>query len=176
MSLTSGVVAALSVAAAGATAVGEPFGPWQPWGVHAAYGDDPLTSFRVAFSTRLGTEASVVSLGTSPNALTQTYTGEAAKFTDVANNQWVHSVTVDGLAPGTTYYYRVGDGAGNSSEVFSFITQPQTWTRPPVLAIFGDMGIDVNAQQTMKWLYKEAAERTIDVVLHVGDAAYDMGE
>lgn len=179
--LAAGSAAAAGVAPAAAGGAGAPVvdpapegGPWQPWGIHTAYGYDPKTSFSVGFSTRLGTTASVVSLGTSPGALTQSFTGSSHKFTDVANNQWIHTVSVDGLQPGTTYYYSVGDGQGNSSSVYSFVTQPEVWDRPPVLAIFGDMGVDVNAQKTLPLLYKEAAARSIDVVLHIGDAAYDM--
>ena len=39
----------------------------------------------------------------------------------------------------------------------------------PTLAIFGDMGISSNAQDTLVWLLKDLDDGAIDFVAHIGD-------
>jgi len=36
------------------------------------------------------------------------------------------------------------------------------------------MGISANAQATMPWLLADAAAGRLDVVVHIGDVAYDL--
>jgi hypothetical protein len=170
------LAALLSCAALAAAVAVDPVGPTAPWGIHLAIGAaGGATSATLMWSTRAPVAASVVTLLTPTPA---NFTGEALPFSDGGNVQTLHRVRLAGLAPGTKYTYRVGDGgagAATTSPVLSFTTQPQdpaSWQ--PTLAIFGDMGISTNAQSTMPLLLADAAAGRIDAVVHVGDAAYDL--
>lgn len=69
--------------------------------------------------------------------------------------------------------YRVGDKDCGWSDLFWFRTFPEEgsdWS--PRLAIFGDMG-NVNAV-SLPYLQAESQSGMYDVILHVGDFAYDM--
>lgn len=148
-------------------------GPYLPWGVHLAYGEDTSRVMQVMWSTRSAVAGSVAYVGSAPGNWSATYAGAASNFTDVSNTQFIHYVVMTGLAPGTVYYYAVGDGAGNTSAAFHFRTYPANPV-PTTFAIFADMGVDVNAQGTVPYLAADAASGAIDIVLHVGDIAYDL--
>ena len=143
-------------------------GPTLPWGIHLAYGSDNVHSMTVMWSTRAAVASSVaaVFLGSTPVA---NFSGEAIPFQSGNNTQTMHRVLLSGLQAGTTYSYSVGDGAAAMSPVLNFTTQPEdasSWS--PRVAIYGDMGISTNAQETMPWLLAEAQAGTIDAVLHIG--------
>jgi hypothetical protein len=71
-----------------------------------------------------------VDYGTSPSALTQTVSDAAAVT--------AHSVRLTGLAPGTTYYYRVrsADGSGNATTAPAAASAPATFTVPVLVTAF----------------------------------------
>ncbi len=101
--------------------------------------------------------------------------GASFPFSDSSNVQTMHRAYLTGLSPSTTYTYAVGASGGTFSPIFSFTTQPaRPFAWQPTLAIFGDMGVSSNAQSTMPLLLADAASGAIDVVVHVGDAAYDL--
>ena len=127
------------------------------------------------WSTRDLVSESVVSVTAVPNGQPINFTGDIIPFSDVGNVQTIHRVRLTGLTPATSYSYIVGDGAGAMSQAYDFRTAPadgDDWS--PVLAIYGDMGISSNAQATMPLLLADAAAGAIDVVVHIGDAAYDL--
>ena len=69
--------------------------------------------------------------------------------------------------------YRVGCNSCGWSDLFEFSTFPsydENWS--PTLALYGDMG-NVNAV-SLPTLQKEAQSGRYDLILHVGDFAYDM--
>ena len=69
--------------------------------------------------------------------------------------------------------YRVGCNSCGWSDLFEFSTFPsydENWS--PTLALYGDMG-NVNAV-SLPTLQKEAQSGKYDLILHVGDFAYDM--
>eukprot|EP00743_Colponemidia_sp_Colp-15_P000434 GILK01000495.1.p1 GENE.GILK01000495.1~~GILK01000495.1.p1 ORF type:complete len:427 (+),score=63.74 GILK01000495.1:37-1281(+) len=83
----------------------------------------------------------------------------------------VHDATLVNLIPGAEYFYQAGDGTNWSNE-FSFkALQPKL---PVTFGVYGDFG-DVNAQSMLK-LQNETANRNFDMILHVGDIAYDMND
>ena len=132
----------------------DPVDPTTPWGVHGAYGAHPSSEFTVMWSTRAlpgGPSLAVLEDGT-------TFTGEALPFSEDGNVQTMHRVRLTGLAPATQFSYRVGNGTIMSAP-FSHKTQPVSWASAgfaPTLAIFGDMGISSNAQDTMPLLIADA--------------------
>lgn len=152
----------------------DPVGPTQPWGLHIAYGSVP-SSITAMWSTRDVVSASVCSVGLQAQApaLPLSFSGATIPFSDVGNVQTLHRVLMTGLAPGTTYAYQCGDGAGNMSALYNFTTMPGgDWA--PTFAVYGDMGITANAEATMPWLLADALSGAIDAVLHIGDAAYNL--
>lgn len=69
--------------------------------------------------------------------------------------------------------YHVGSPLG-WSDLFWFKTLPSGSDWSPRFAIFGDMG-NINAQSLPR-LQKETQEGMYDMVIHVGDMAYNMDD
>lgn len=109
-----------------------------PTQLRIAFGDDPKTSMSVVWQTEQATRASVVQLGTSPNALKQTVMGKRATYAQETGV--IHEVLLTGLKSDTQYYYRVGDPEGGWSEVHSFRTAPAR-VKDFVFTAFGDHGV-----------------------------------
>jgi acid phosphatase type 7 len=84
---------------------------------------------------------------------------------------FMHRVTLPNLKPKTKYLYRVGSSFGWSSVTY-FRTLPvgQDWS--PRFAVFGDMG-NKNGR-SIPYLQVAAENGDFDMILHVGDMAYDM--
>ena len=162
----------LTLLALAARAFCDPVGPTLPWGIHTTLGLDPLTTRTIMWSTRSPVSPSIVTF-TAAGGAPQTAQGEELPFSNSGNMQTIHRVRLAGLAPGTAYSYTVGDGRGNTSGAFSFVTPPsQGWS--PGFAIYGDMGITSNALDTMPLLLADAQAGLIDGVVHLGDLAYDL--
>ena len=162
-------------------AAAEPTNPYAPWGTHLAFGNDPTTDMSVMWSTRLPPASAVVDVTLAATGATTRFPASSRVFSDANNTQTLHRAFMTGLAPGGHYTYVVGDGsAGNSSATFSFALHPVeggSWADNrdyPVLTIYGDMGVAANSHKTLPLLYRDAASGSMDVVLHVGDIAYDL--
>lgn len=156
----------------------DPVGPTLPWGLRIAYGDDPVTSMRVVWSTREnpGVASEVVATSVATGKVTH-FPADSRLFSDSNNVQFTHNATLSGLEPGGAYSYTVGF-AGNISATHRFTLQPVSPTGPwgagrsyPVVAIYGDMGVAANAHKTLPLLYADVAAGAFDVALHVGDIA-----
>ena len=100
------------------------FGPdATPRAVHVTWPADPSSAIAVLWRTDAATRASVVQIGTSMSSLDRTVVGHVSVGGAGPNAAPMHEVHVCGLAPDTTYYYRVG-GEGHWSAVQSFKTAP----------------------------------------------------
>ena len=167
---------------AAAAAAAEPANPFAPWGTHLAYGNEPTTDMSVMWSTRQSpAAASVVDATLVATGATTRFAATSVVYSDSNNTQTIHRAFMTGLEAGGHYTYVVGDGsAANSSATFSFSLHPVaggTWAAGrshPVLTIYGDMGVAVNSHKTLPLLYADALSGAMDVVLHVGDIAYDL--
>ncbi len=95
----------------------------EPRNVHVSWPADPASTAAFVWSTDPATRASVVQYGTSPTALDQTAVGSVGTAGLMGNQVTVHETHVCGLAPDTTYHYRVG-GEGHWSAVQRFKTAP----------------------------------------------------
>ncbi len=99
--------------------------------------------------------------------------------------QFNHVVTLAGLTPGTTYYYSVGSGSDTlaSGSDYTFTTPPiagtVTNTRVWVLGDAGTSGNsatpNVNQTAVRDAFYSWTGARTPNLVLQLGDNAYDSG-
>ena len=121
-----------------------------------------------------------VRFGTTVETLTQT-----ADEPTAPQGQQDHEVTLSDLTPGTTYYYSVGSGADTlaSGADYTFTTPPVAGTgvntRVWVLGDAGSSGSTTlpTAGQTgvRDAFYTWTGARTPDLVLQLGDNAYEYG-
>lgn len=88
---------------------------------------------------------------------------------------YTHHALMSDLAPAQRYFYRVGQpSAGAWSPVYNFSMPPAGF--PPVsIAVYGDMGVE-NARIPDALLRDLRGDAGYDMILHVGDFAYDMNE
>ncbi|CAL4928389.1 unnamed protein product [Urochloa decumbens] len=84
----------------------------------------------------------------------------------------IHHVRLQGLEPGTMYYYQCGDPAiaGGMSEVHAFRTMPAVGPRsyPGRIAVVGDLGLTYNTTSTVEHMVRNQP----DLVLLLGDVCY----
>ncbi|VDO19203.1 unnamed protein product [Heligmosomoides polygyrus] len=85
--------------------------------------------------------------------------------------RFIHRVTLTGLVPGNTYQYRVGSEYGWSA-LYKFTAMTPRSDGGYEIAVFGDLG-NQNARSLAK-LQRLAQDGDIDMVLHVGDFAYNL--
>ncbi|MBN3275407.1 ACP7 phosphatase, partial [Polyodon spathula] len=92
---------------------------------------------------------------------------------DEGRKLYMHRVTLTHLKPGTAYVYHCGSSDGWSDILFfTAIKEGSDWS--PNFALFGDLGND--NPQSLARLQKETQLGMYDVILHIGDFAYDMDE
>lgn len=160
----------------------------QPQQVHLALGPDSSTSLTVTWVTQdeLDEEPRVEYgqvKANSPFNFPLTQTGVSSKFVDGGSEgrtMYIHRVYLSSLKENTRYYYHVGSSQGWSN-IYFFKSLPQ-WS--PVkglmsgtnltVALYGDLGNE-NAQSIAR-LEQEVAKGSLDLIIHLGDFAYDLHE
>lgn len=130
----------------------------------------------------LSSQDAFVNYGLSPTNLSKTTSGSSFFFQDFGDSAehrgyFIHIATIKELVPNTVYYYSVGGNSSGWSKIYQFKSQPITVDNvkerlPMVYAVFGDQG-DYNGQ-TLPSLVSAASTQELDIVLHVGDFAYDL--
>eukprot|EP01060_Flectonema_neradi_P004519 TRINITY_DN12928_c1_g1_i1.p1 TRINITY_DN12928_c1_g1~~TRINITY_DN12928_c1_g1_i1.p1 ORF type:complete len:700 (+),score=168.21 TRINITY_DN12928_c1_g1_i1:49-2100(+) len=106
-----------------------------------------------------------------------TFTGVTHNHTTSAGDRiyFMHFILLDNLKPKTTYSYKVKSGYSSSSpwsDVFSFKSLYDDGETN--VNIYGDMGIyEWNA---IEWLQKDCHSGAADLIVHMGDHAYNEGE
>lgn len=123
---------------------------------------------------------SYVIYGESIDDLTRTVIGSSFLFQDYGPERrkfTMHMAAMKGLTANTKYCYMVGGNRTGWSAPMYFTSPPVTdhdvkVRLPMTYAIYGDQG-DYNAQ-TLPSLQQAAARGELDMVLHVGDMAYDF--
>lgn len=86
---------------------------------------------------------------------------------------YVHRVTIGNLSLGETYQYQVGNGI-LVSRIYKMRTLRNESDFVPKIAIYGDLGKDNG--QSLPRLIHQADQKAIDIVLHIGDMAYDLND
>ena len=110
----------------------------------------------------------MVNFGTSQGSLSPV-TGDApTTYTSGSyTSPYIYHVTLDGLTPGATYFYTVGDATSGVSPIMTFKAHPGKALVPGfVQAIIGDLGQTVNSESTIQHVQ---ANPDISFVMHVGD-------
>ncbi|MFI2620203.1 purple acid phosphatase family protein [Streptomyces sp. NPDC018584] len=128
-----------------------------PFGRHLAFGADPRTQMRVSWQVPLAVKSPYVRVGPKPWELSQKieaevrdlHTPSLSEKLPAVEQYYLHAA-LDGLEPGTTYYYGVGhDGFDPASPerlatVGSFRTAPAR-AEKFVFTAFGDQGVSYHA-------------------------------
>ena len=91
-----------------------------------------------------------------------------------------HKVTLNGLQPGTKYYYTIGGGPGDTLQKGSdnyFVTLPVPGTEGSYrIGVFGDCGNNsVNQRAVRDQAVKYLADKKMDAWILLGDNAYSSG-
>jgi predicted phosphodiesterase len=84
-----------------------------------------------------------------------------------------HAVTLFGLAPGSTYYYRVAEADGAKTAIGRFRTAPDGDDSSFAFAVIGDSGNGRKSQMAVAGLLESLGP---DLILHTGDVVYPKGE
>uniref|UniRef100_A0A4W4HC78 Purple acid phosphatase n=1 Tax=Electrophorus electricus TaxID=8005 RepID=A0A4W4HC78_ELEEL len=147
----------------------------QPEQVHLSY--PGVKGSMVITWTTLNATESIVEYGLWGGKLfTQSARGNCTTFVDGGSEKrkiYIHRVTLSELIPGFTYVYHCGSEAG-WSDVLYFTALIESTSFSPKFALFGDMGNE--NPQSLARLQKETQVGMYDVILHIGDFAYDMHE
>ncbi|KAJ8719863.1 hypothetical protein PYW08_012038 [Mythimna loreyi] len=143
----------------------------QPEQLHIAFGEK-VNDIVVTWSTFNDTEESRVQYG--EGIMDKEASGSSKLFVDggkLKRAQYIHKVVLKDLKFNTRYVYHAGSVYGWSEEFF-FHTPREGQDWAVRAAIYGDMG-NKNAH-SLSYLQDEAQRERFDVILHVGDFAYDM--
>ncbi|MFJ8824580.1 purple acid phosphatase family protein [Streptomyces sp. NPDC102467] len=169
---------------AGAAATsGAPGSAVPPFGRHLAFGADPRTQLRISWQTPVAVQNPYVRVGTEPGDLGRKIEAEVrglhtpgADGVRLALDQFYVHAALDGLRPGTTYYYGVGhDGfdpasAEHRPTVSAFRTAP---AHPAAFTFtaFGDQGVGSAAAASDHLVLRQDPA----FHLHAGDLCYADG-
>ncbi|MBI5608732.1 MAG: metallophosphoesterase family protein [Deltaproteobacteria bacterium] len=134
-------------------------------------GSDAASSMAVAWNSDSASDPTTVEYGTSQSKLDQTASGTS--FAAKGKLGTGHEVTLTGLSPDTTYYYRVG-GAGSWSAIHHFTTGPKTCGSFSFIAS-GDHRSDDSAGPNPKWesILGEMTASGARFILETGDLVRD---
>jgi hypothetical protein len=151
-----------------------------PFGRHLAFGADPRTRMRISWQVPLAVRKPYVRIGTRPDDLSRRIEAEVRDLhtpgvTGVrpALDQYYLHAALDGLRPGTTYYYGVGhEGFDPASPerrktIGTFRTAPANPERF-VFTAFGDQGVSKAAAANDHVLLRQDPA----FHLHAGDICY----
>ncbi|WP_141207103.1 purple acid phosphatase family protein [Streptomyces griseorubiginosus] len=151
-----------------------------PFGRHLAFGADPRTQMRVSWQVPLAVRKPYVRIGLRPDDLSRKIEAELRDLhtpgksgVRLALDQYYLHAALDGLRPGTTYYYGVGHegfdpaDAGHRVTVTSFRTAPAS-PESFVFTAFGDQGVGTAAAANDNLLLR----RKPAFHLHAGDLCY----
>lgn len=143
-----------------------------------SYTGDTTTTMTVSWNTIGSTATSEVHYGTSSGLYTDIAVGSS--FVGNAGLGTVHSATVTGLQPLTTYYYMVGDAADGFSVEKTFTTGP---VQDPLcgefsFAVLGDNRPDDTFGFGDNWpqIFAESAQHDPAFIINGGDLVIDGDE
>ncbi|MFI6337174.1 purple acid phosphatase family protein [Streptomyces sp. NPDC050535] len=152
-----------------------------PFGRHLAFGADPKTQMRISWQVPLAVRKPYVRVGLAPWDLSRKIDAELRDLhtpgltgVRLALDQYYPHAALDGLRPGTKYYYGVGhegfDPASpeRRSQLGSFRTAPATAPAKFVFTAFGDQGVTPDALANDKLILG----RRPAFHLHAGDICY----
>lgn len=175
---TSGTTASPSASASTLTKV--PGSAVAPFGRHLAFGADPKTQMRISWQVPAAVHKPYIRIGLRPDDLSRRIDAEVRDLRTpelpgirAALEQYYVHAALDGLRPGTPYYYGVGhDGFDpasprNRSTISDFRTAPAT-PETFTFTAFGDQGVSEAASTNDNVLLRQNPA----FHLHAGDICY----
>ncbi|GAB2799943.1 purple acid phosphatase family protein [Streptomyces daliensis] len=152
-----------------------------PFGRHLAFGADPKTQMRVSWQVPFAVKRPYLRVGRAPWDLGKKieaevralHTPSLSKELPEVDQLYLHAA-LDGLRPGTTYYYGVGhDGfdptaADRLATIGSFTTAPAGSGEKFVFTAFGDQGVSYDALANDQLILGQNPS----FHLHAGDICY----
>ncbi|MCW2873360.1 metallophosphoesterase family protein [Actinacidiphila oryziradicis] len=151
-----------------------------PFGRHLAFGADPQTQIRVSWQVPLAVNKPFIRVGVKPWDLSRKIEAEVrplhtAALTSAlpAVDQYYLHAALDGLHPGTTYYYGVGHQGFDPATAAAFATIGSFTTAPAhsdkfVFTAFGDQGVSYHALANDSLILAQNPS----FHLHAGDICY----
>ena len=152
-----------------------------PYGRHLAFGSDPRTRMRISWQVPFAVRNPYVRVGVRPWELDLRIAAEVRELhtPSLADplpevDQFHLHAALDGLRPGTTYYYGVGHegfdptAAERLGTVGSFTTAPAGRERRFVFTAFGDQGVGYHALANDQLILGQNPA----FHLHAGDLCY----
>lgn len=147
---------------------------------HLSLGREP-GEVVVTWQSPVADTASTLNYGHSPASISTEVTASSSLLPNGVAGAWrnvsVHSASIRGVRHGSTVFYSVSDE--HPKRVLNFTaTAPHGVPGPTTFAIFGDLG--VKEQEGANWTLARLKDTLstpgsgFDVVLHVGDMAYDL--
>lgn len=141
-----------------------------PRNVHVSWAADPATTIAAVWKTDAATRAAVMQLGAAPDRLDRVVLGQTTTARSIFGSVTQHEAHACGLAPDTTYYYRVG-AEGHWSEVQRFKTAPGRPDVDVTFAVTGDSRDSMAVwRATQERILSTAGARQPDFELFTGDA------
>src|SRR5262245_57059242 len=137
-----------------------------PHGVRLTYYDDPATTMAVSWNSDAAGDTEIT-YGTSPTALTQT--AAATAIDQPAPLDHSFTAKLAGLAPATTYYYKVAGYP--SGDPLSFHTMPADPCTPFRFILIGDNRQDLGDGANPTWgdILAETLPFSPDFFVNTGD-------
>ncbi|UJR35793.1 hypothetical protein I4U23_028541 [Adineta vaga] len=145
----------------------------QPEQIHLSYGLNPSLMI-VTWVTMNPINDSMVEYGET-DILNQRVNGTVSIFQDSGSEkrrEYIHRVVLRNLLPGRRYFYHCGSEVYGWSPIFWFTAMRNDSNFVVRAAVYGDMGKDI--AYSMPRLQEETQLGHFDLILHVGDMAYDM--
>ena len=150
----------------------------EPDQIWASYGEEPLSTLAISFSSAAPCSTPAFKFGLSPTSLTPSpVTADPPfYFANSAGLAYYYRARLSGLSPGTRYHYAV-QACGNWSDVLSTATLPAG--NDFKILVWGDMGRD-GGEQILPALQQEAqaavagAPGSSSFSIVAGDFAYDL--
>jgi Purple acid Phosphatase, N-terminal domain/Calcineurin-like phosphoesterase len=146
--------------------------------VRLSYMENASNSLGVAWTTTSGTAEAVVKYGTTKGSYPKSVTGKTTSVSTTLGT--VSEVTLTGLTPNTTYYYRAGGSQGGFSPEYSFHTGPPQHPQcgKTKFAVFGDSRAESwegDKGASNNWVTQSlaASKYNPDFFIHGGDIVYD---
>ncbi len=136
-----------------------------PRGVHLSYTDDPQTTMTVTWFTSGTTDPGTQVQYGPTTSLGSSVTGTSSPAVGI--DVLTHEATITGLTAGQKIYYRAGS-PGSWTPTYNFTTAPAAGDETFRFVIFGDHGIDLDAQSTTEWVTKANP----DLIIVAGDVSY----
>lgn len=151
-----------------------------PFGRHLAFGADPKSQMRISWQVPVAVKKPYVRIGLTPDDMSRKIEAEVRDLhtpgvqgVRLELDQYYLHAALDGLLPGTTYYYGVGHegfdptSPGRRSTIESFRTAPASPERF-VFTAFGDQGVGKAAAANDNVILRQKPA----FHLHAGDICY----